>query len=62
MNKGDYGDLFVFISFLLGISAMISIAVLVLNQYLGYTGFVISILIIAIVLFLLPIELTRGID
>jgi len=62
MNKGDYGDLFVFIFFLLGISAMISIAVLVLNQYLGYTGFVISILIIAIVLFLLPIELTRGID
>jgi len=60
MNKGDYGDLFVFIFFLLGISAMISIAVLVLNQYLGYTGFVISILIIAIVLFLLPIELTRG--
>jgi len=60
MNKVDYGDLFMFISFLIGISAMISIAVLVLNQYLGYTGFVISTLIIAIVLFLLPIELTRG--
>ena len=60
MNKADYGDLFMFISFLLGISALISITVLVLNQYLGYTGFVMSILIITIVLLFLLIELTRG--
>jgi len=58
MNKVFYADLLMFIFFLLCISVLINITVLVLNKYLSYTGLVMSILIIAFVLFLLLIELT----
>jgi len=59
MKKDEYADLFFFIAFYLAIAALINSTVIILYQYLGSAGFDISVVIVAVVLFFLPVALTR---
>jgi len=59
MNKIELLDLLFFISFYLALSAIIITTVISLYQYLGSAGLDISVVIVAIVLFFLPVALTR---